>query len=89
MTPSKRRYRLSELAERFSLERSEGEDPVIEGVGTLAGGSASDISFLANRSYAVTLPQTRAGAVILKAEDVKNCPTDYLVAEDYGEYRRL
>ena len=35
MTPSKRSYRLSELAEHFNLERSGGADPVIEGVGTL------------------------------------------------------
>lgn len=90
MTQPRRRHRLSELAERFSLERCPGADPVIEGVGTLAGGGAADISFLANRSYARALPETRAGAVILKAEDIENCPTAYLVAEDpYLAFARI
>jgi len=90
MTQSRRRYRLSELAERFSLERSNGADTIIEGVGTLGGGGASDISFLANRSYAGTLPKTRAGAVILKASDTGNCPTEYLIADDpYLAFARI
>ena len=82
MTVAKGKYSLSELSVRFGLElRGEG-DQAIEGVGTLVGAGPGQVSFLANRAYAKDLPGTRAGAVILKADDAANCPTHCLVADD-------
>jgi UDP-3-O-[3-hydroxymyristoyl] glucosamine N-acyltransferase len=62
----------------------------IDGVGTLASAGPSQVTFLANPSYRKQLPETRAGAVILKEEDSKACPTNCLVADDpYLAYARM
>ena len=82
MTQASCTLSLSELSARFGLElHGDGERP-IDGVGTLMSGGASQISFLANRAYVKELPNTRAGAVILKQGDVADCPTSCLVADD-------
>jgi UDP-3-O-[3-hydroxymyristoyl] glucosamine N-acyltransferase len=59
-------------------------------VGTLAGADGGAVSFLANPRYARQLSQTRAGAVILRAEHLDDCPVDALVADDpYATYARV
>ena len=83
-------YTLSDLSTRFGLElRGDGAHTVND-VGTLMTGGPSQVTFLANPAYRKELPGTRAGAVILKAEDAENCPTNCLVAGDpYLAYARL
>lgn len=75
-------HSLSELSARFGLELRGDGDVIIAGVGTLMAGGPNEISFLANRAYVKELPDTRAGAVILKDSDAANCPTSCLVADD-------
>jgi UDP-3-O-[3-hydroxymyristoyl] glucosamine N-acyltransferase len=82
MTQASCKLSLSELSARFGLELRGDGDRLIDGVGTLMDGGSSQVSFLANRSYAKELPNTRAGAVILKAGDAEQCPTSCLVADD-------
>ena len=75
-------HSLSELSARFGLELRGDGDVIIAGVGTLMAGGPNEISFLANRAYVKELPDTRAGAVILKDSDAASCPTSCLVADD-------
>ena len=79
-----------ELSTRFGLPLVGDGGCEIDGVGTLSSAGPTQISFLANPSYRKQLPETQAGAVILKEEDSANCPTNYLVAQDpYLAYARL
>jgi len=75
-------YRLSQLAERFSLGWDGGPDPEITGVGTLERAVAGQIGFLANPRYRRQLSATGASAVILRASDAGDCPVPHLVARD-------
>ena len=82
MTVAKSKHSLTELSARFGLELHGNGDQLIEGVGTLIDGGSTQVTFLANRAYSKELPKTRAGAVILKKEDVADCPTNCLVSDD-------
>lgn len=82
MPPSSPSYTLAALAERFDLELRGDGDRRVSRVGTLAEGGPDSLSFLANRAYAPQLADTRAGAVILAADDAQACPVPHLVAPD-------
>ena len=90
MQPNSRQYSLSDLSARFQLElRGDGEH-LIDAVGTLADAGSGQVTFLANPGYRKQLPETRAGAVILKEADAADCPTNCLVARDpYLAYARV
>lgn len=90
MPESPSKYSLSELAERFDLQlRGNGNKP-IDGVSTLNSAGPAQITFLANRTYKKQLPQTKAGAVILREADADACPVDCLITPDpYLAYARL
>lgn len=81
MAPQKR-YSLAELARRFDLELRGDGNRVLSSVGTLSGAGGEALTFLANTAYRSQLANTRAGAVILKAEDADDCPVDCLIAPD-------
>jgi UDP-3-O-[3-hydroxymyristoyl] glucosamine N-acyltransferase len=83
-------YSAAELAERFGLEiRGDGARRV-SGVGTLGGAGADELSFLSNGKYAAQLRSTRAGVVVLREENLADCPATALVAKDsYVAYARI
>ena len=90
MAAAKREYSLSELSDRFRLELHGDGSYIISGVGTLGNGGAGQLSFLANRAYRKALPDTRAGAVVLSADDAGACPTNALIAKDpYLAFARI
>jgi len=75
-------YSLAALAERFRLElRGDGTRSIV-GVGTLATATAEQLSFLANPHYRAQLASSRAGAVVLRADDVEHCTNASLIAPD-------
>jgi UDP-3-O-[3-hydroxymyristoyl] glucosamine N-acyltransferase len=83
-------HSLSDLSARFDLELHGDGDHLIRSAGTLQGADSSSIAFLANPAYRAVLPQTTAGAVILRKEDAPDCPTNYLVSDDpYLAYARI
>ncbi len=61
-------FTASGLAQRFGLALR-GEDREVQGVATLADAGPAQLSFLANPRYRSQLTQTRAGVVVLRAED--------------------
>jgi UDP-3-O-[3-hydroxymyristoyl] glucosamine N-acyltransferase len=85
-----RNLTLSELAEQFKLPYEGNGDTLIEGVGTLSEATAKQISFLSNPAYREQLKTTRAGAVIVSAKDLENCPVSALVADNpYVSYAKI
>ncbi len=90
MPASKSKYSLSDLSARFGLELRGDGNLMIDGVGTLTSAASAEITFLANPAYRKQLPETKAGAVILKQEDAELCPANCLVAQDpYLAYARV
>lgn len=83
-------YTVAELAQRFGLSFHGDGDRTIDGVGTLAGANASQLTFLSNSKYVARLGATGAGVVVLQAEHLPHCPTAALVAADpYLAYARI
>ncbi|HEB99880.1 MAG TPA: UDP-3-O-(3-hydroxymyristoyl)glucosamine N-acyltransferase [Thiotrichales bacterium] len=81
---------LNELAHEVGGRVVGDGSVVIRGVCTLQQGQAGHIAFLANPRYRRFLPDTRAAAVILKEEDLPQCPVPALVVPDpYVAYARI
>ena len=85
-----RSVKLSELAEQFKLRYEGNPDTLIDGVGTLSDATDSQISFLSNPAYREQLATTAAGAVIISADDLDDCPVNALIADDpYVSYAKI
>ena len=83
-------HRLDELASRFGLERRGDAATPIAGVASLADAGPQQLAFLANLRYAAQLATTRAGAVVLRAEDASACPVPALLTADpYVAFARI
>jgi UDP-3-O-[3-hydroxymyristoyl] glucosamine N-acyltransferase len=81
---------LGELSQVSGARLEGNADCEINVVNTLRLAQKGEISFLSNRHYAHQLPQTKASAVILAEEDLKNCPTNSLVSETpYLAYAKI
>lgn len=90
MLTSQSKHSLSQLAERFKLELKGNPNHLVDGVGTLRAATNSQVSFLANPAYRGELAGSSAGVVIVKAEDIENCPGNCLIAADpYLAYARI
>jgi len=67
--------KLSEIAKLLEIEMV-GDDKEISGMNTLLHSNEDEISFFHNAKYLKELPLTKAGAVILDKEFVKNLPSN-------------
>ncbi len=75
-------YTLGDLAQRIDA-RVEGDAGVlISGLGSLSNAVPGQLTHLSSRAYRRYLPDTKATAVILKAEDLAQCPTNALVTHN-------
>ncbi len=83
-------FSLGELALRFGVELRGDPQLRVRRVATLAHAGDGDLAFLANSRYRRGLPETRATAVLVTAEDAPACPGAALVTRDpYGVYARI
>jgi UDP-3-O-[3-hydroxymyristoyl] glucosamine N-acyltransferase len=81
---------LGELATRFGCELVGDPDSAVTHVATLANAGPLSLSFLANPAYRAELEATRAGAVVLRPDDVEVCPVPVLISRDpYETYARI
>lgn len=76
------RITLNELAHQTGAVVHGDGDLVITGVGSLTNAGCGEITFLANRKHRRELATTSASAVILSKDDLPECPTNALVAEN-------
>ena len=72
-------FSLGELAERFDCEIVGDPDVIIDGVGSLTSADSTSITFLSNSALLDQLLTTKAGAVILRAEDAGDAPIPVLI----------
>jgi len=73
-------FTLGELARRIDARVEGDPDAVVSGLASLANARPGDLTHLSSRGYRRFLPETRATAVILRAEDLDRCPTNALVS---------
>jgi UDP-3-O-[3-hydroxymyristoyl] glucosamine N-acyltransferase len=78
---------LSEIAAALGLPL-QGGDMEVTGVNTLADASPSELSFLANPKYAPQLATTRAGAVIVSADQAREGMPCLLSPNPYLDFAR-
>ena len=87
---SEHNYTVAELAERFGFAIHGDGARRIGGVGTLAAAQPDQLSFLSNSKYTAQLKATQAGVVVLREENLGDCPTAALVAADpYVAYAKI
>lgn len=73
---------LGALAQLLRVELKQGNpDTPMSGVATLESATAQQMTFVADDKYALLLPQTKAGAVILSEKHLALCPTAALLTE--------
>jgi UDP-3-O-[3-hydroxymyristoyl] glucosamine N-acyltransferase len=83
-------HALGDIAARFGLELRGDPHIRIDGVATLAHAGAGQIGFLANPRYRSQLADTRAAAVVLRADDAAACTGACLIALDpYVSFARI
>ncbi|MFT4247977.1 MAG: UDP-3-O-(3-hydroxymyristoyl)glucosamine N-acyltransferase [Pseudomonas sp.] len=70
------------IAEQFGLEVRGDAATVIVGVATLAHAGPDQLGFLANPRYRAQLADSRAGVVVLRADDAEAAPGTVLIAKD-------
>ncbi len=81
---------LGEIAARFGVELHGDPDALVSRVATLGNAGPDAVSFLANPAYRSALADTKAGAVLLSADDSGVCPVPALVCADpYVTYARV
>ena len=82
--------RLGDLAEQFSCELIGDPDIEVARLGSLAGAGPDALSFLTSEAYKQQLPSTKAAAVVMRADDVGDCPVAALVSDNpYASYARM
>ena len=73
---------LGELARQTGALLHGDSSRLITGIASLADASRGEITFLVNKKYRHELATTSASAVILSQEDLAQCPTNALVADN-------
>ena len=73
---------LEELAKQVGGKVSGDPSATVNSVATIKNASSGQITFLSLKSLRKFLAQTKATAVILKAEDQQNCPVNSIVVEN-------
>ncbi|RPD88294.1 UDP-3-O-(3-hydroxymyristoyl)glucosamine N-acyltransferase [Luteimonas sp. 100069] len=90
MTGTETRHTAAALAERFGLAVHGAPDTTVSGVGTLAGATEDQLSFLSNPRYRAQLSTTRAGIVVLREADAAGYAGTALIARDpYVAYAKI
>jgi len=81
---------LGDLAAEFGCELIGDPSVTVSGVATLSNAGDGQLSFFSNMAYREQLRETRAAVVLLRSEDVDDCPVATLIADDpYLSYARI
>lgn len=90
MQEQHKHYTLAELTQGLDVTIRGDENCVIDGVGTIQDALPGRIAFLMNPLYKKHLPETKASAVILSADDAGDCKTNAVIARDpYYAYAKI
>src|SRR5688572_12347369 len=87
MTPA---WTAGELAMRFGLDVAGDPGVVVRGVATLSGATPDTLGFLANPRYRGQLADSRAGVVVMRADDAAGFAGTALLARDpYAAFAKI
>ena len=75
-------FSLASLAELIGAELHGDPAHQVSGVAPLDEAGPAELTFLTSAKFRKQLPDTRAGVVILKADDLEACPVNALVSEN-------
>ena len=85
-----KQFTLAELVKDLDVNIQGDPDCVITGISPVHQAEAGHITFLTNAHYRKYLPDTRAAAVILKAEDAAACKVNAVISSNpYYTYARV
>lgn len=76
------KYELAWLADQVSATLRGDGQTLITGLSTLQGATGSELSFLANPQYRKYLPESRAGAVLLREQDAASFAGNCLIVDE-------
>ncbi|MCU4675734.1 UDP-3-O-(3-hydroxymyristoyl)glucosamine N-acyltransferase [Catenovulum sp. 2E275] len=83
-------FKLSELAQQVEADFVGDGDQIIKAVGSIDDATEQQITFLTNSRYRDALEQTKAGAVILRAEDAQGFSGNHILSKNpYLTYARI
>ena len=83
-------FKLAEIALRLEARLVGDGQRVVTSLGSLATATSAQISHLSNTTYRKYLAGTQAGAVLLREEDLPQCPVNALVvANPYLAFARV
>jgi len=86
----KKSYSLKQIADFLGAKLSGDPNAVVVGIAPLDKATASQISFLDNPQYRKFLPNTQAGAIVLKEEFAKLTTRHCLIVDDpYVAYAKI
>lgn len=81
---------LGELATEFGCELIGDPDTIVSYLAALQNAESGSLTFLSGASFLKYLSATQAAAVILRAQDVDQCPVAALICDDpYATYARM
>lgn len=90
MTERANGFTLDEIVSRFGGELIGDGGLCVLRVATLEHAGPGDLAFLANSKYRRQLKASRAGAVVLSRENVRDCPSPCIVSDNpYAYYARV
>ncbi|MCK5647428.1 MAG: UDP-3-O-(3-hydroxymyristoyl)glucosamine N-acyltransferase [Gammaproteobacteria bacterium] len=90
MSISTRQAGIQELADIVGASTHGDPEVTISGIATLELAQQYELSFFTNRKYHKFLLTTKASIVILHPDDVDNCPTNAILADDpYLAYAKI
>jgi UDP-3-O-[3-hydroxymyristoyl] glucosamine N-acyltransferase len=90
MSAAAQSWRVGDLAARFALEVRGDPDREVSGVATLALAGPEHLSFLSNPQYRAQMQSSRAGVIVLRADDAPSREGTALVARDpYVAYAQI
>jgi UDP-3-O-[3-hydroxymyristoyl] glucosamine N-acyltransferase len=80
-------YTLAEIANKIQATVHGDPNCIIDSLATLSAANKNQVAFLSNKKYRQQLTKTKAGAVIISADFVEDCPTNaLLMANPYLGY---
>ncbi len=83
-------FKLAEIAQHLEARLVGDGQRVVTSLGSLATATSAQISHLSSTAYRKYLAATQAGAVLLREEDLPDCPVDALVvANPYLSFARV
>ncbi|MGI9322765.1 MAG: UDP-3-O-(3-hydroxymyristoyl)glucosamine N-acyltransferase [Pseudomonadales bacterium] len=72
---------MGDIAQQFQLDCRGDADTDITGIASLPDARQGQLAFLFKSAYKPHLATTKASAVVLRAEDAKDCPLPYLISD--------